>query len=639
MMSLELFSEPYQPTGGIASEGIRNVLGRPALELLTLLVREAGQNTWDARRSDDIPVDLRFDAWELTPAQIEVAQGEVFLDEPANIPLKERLDGNPWPCVLMVSDRGTTGLGGPLRADEVTGRDEPHDFVDFLRNIGQPRDKRFGGGTYGYGKSVLYNASGVRTILVYTRCCTSEGYQSRLIGAALGDQYEAHVNGQARPFTGRHWWGHMAEGVIDPVLDAEADELAWRMGFAVMTDTETGTSIMILDPLFEARTGPEAMAYLVEASLWSFWPNMVSVDESPPRLRVHASWKGEEIQVTSPADHPRLRGFVGALREAERSTGSRRPITIDRPRRHLGWMAFHRFAVTDPDPGRAGADAAPIGPGVHHAALMRTPRNIVKYVAGDPLPHEAAGYAAVFIADAAVDSAFAAAEPPSHDDWLPAVLERGWDKRFVTVALRNIRRELQNHVAPPAPPRGRDRMPPLGAIANELASMFPWEAGPGAGVALTDGVSATPGDPGASTASRGGGSERGRPGGTDGAGSSRSGRARVEIDGAPQLEVEVTGPVIRLRFMVRAAAGSPATVVSADARVAVQDGEAVEDEPPEGADMPRVLRWEDPDGRPTGGEGQIEIPASREGPWAVVVTSPGDTAVAVNLAAKPWSSD
>ena len=57
--------------------------------------------------------------------------------------------------VLEISDYGTTGLGGATDPSLVP-EEESTDFVDFMRNIGTPRDTDKGGGTYGYGKSWLY---------------------------------------------------------------------------------------------------------------------------------------------------------------------------------------------------------------------------------------------------------------------------------------------------------------------------------------------------------------------------------------------------------------------------------------------------------------------------------------------------
>ena len=60
--------------------------------------------------------------------------------------------------MLFVTDRGTEGLGGPTRADEVH-EGESHDYVSFVLNVGEPRDTKLGGGTYGFGKAVFFLAS------------------------------------------------------------------------------------------------------------------------------------------------------------------------------------------------------------------------------------------------------------------------------------------------------------------------------------------------------------------------------------------------------------------------------------------------------------------------------------------------
>ena len=49
MKKLDMQAEEYVATGNIASEGMRNQLGRPRLDRLSLLVRESAQNAWDAK--------------------------------------------------------------------------------------------------------------------------------------------------------------------------------------------------------------------------------------------------------------------------------------------------------------------------------------------------------------------------------------------------------------------------------------------------------------------------------------------------------------------------------------------------------------------------------------------------------------
>ena len=52
MISMERYSEPYNATGGLAAIGVLNQLGRPDAEPLEVLVREAVQNCWDAKRPE-----------------------------------------------------------------------------------------------------------------------------------------------------------------------------------------------------------------------------------------------------------------------------------------------------------------------------------------------------------------------------------------------------------------------------------------------------------------------------------------------------------------------------------------------------------------------------------------------------------
>ena len=59
-MSTIRYSEPYQPTGGLAAEGVINQLGRPDIEPLEVLVREAVQNCWDARRDTELSIRIEI---------------------------------------------------------------------------------------------------------------------------------------------------------------------------------------------------------------------------------------------------------------------------------------------------------------------------------------------------------------------------------------------------------------------------------------------------------------------------------------------------------------------------------------------------------------------------------------------------
>jgi hypothetical protein len=179
-MVLDYLSETVGPNGNIQAPGIMNQLGKPNLDPLTILIREAVQNSWDARANDNHTVEFDLSGWTLDKSQLDCLKNNLFCKRPKNhfLPLDRVLSESV--DVLAVSDRKTIGLGGPTRADIYTGMGA-RDFVDFVRNVGQPSDKQNSGGTYGYGKAAFYRLSMAQTIVIYTRCFFNGKYQSRLI--------------------------------------------------------------------------------------------------------------------------------------------------------------------------------------------------------------------------------------------------------------------------------------------------------------------------------------------------------------------------------------------------------------------------------------------------------------------------
>lgn len=63
MKALELQSERYSASGNVASAGVLNQLGRPTLDPLMVLVREAVQNSWDAAAADGGGVRVGFESY------------------------------------------------------------------------------------------------------------------------------------------------------------------------------------------------------------------------------------------------------------------------------------------------------------------------------------------------------------------------------------------------------------------------------------------------------------------------------------------------------------------------------------------------------------------------------------------------
>jgi hypothetical protein len=269
MTALSWFPEPFQAYGSFVGEGARKVLGKPRLDPLSVLVRETVQNSWDAKRFDRETVDFAMDCWRLEDEQLRTMRHEVFTGlPPEGILLGQVLDREEV-SALVISDRGTVGLTGPVRADyPVAGRS---DFIDLVFNMGQPRDVAGGGGTYGFGKTISYIISEASTCILYTRTRVEAELQSRLIAVAVGKQYAT----DARRFTGTHWWGVASEDRVEPLTGDDADRLARALGFPAFEDQDTGLSILILAPRLNGSTPRQTMNFLANSLTWNFWPKMI----------------------------------------------------------------------------------------------------------------------------------------------------------------------------------------------------------------------------------------------------------------------------------------------------------------------------------------------------------------------------
>jgi hypothetical protein len=587
------------------------------MDRITMLVREAVQNSWDARLAE--PISFGIAAWILPPEHLQVLRTVVFTHDAPDLSLHAALD-EPEGCpVLAIYDRGTTGLGGPTRADTAADPGQPTNFVDFLRHVGQPPGRPLGGGTYGFGKAAYYLASRVRTICVHTRCAVGEGTESRFMAAALGPGFTAGEERRTR-YTGRHWWGRTShDGVVEPVRGLEADALAAAIGLPPHDGT-TGTTILILRPDLDDRPLRELLSAAGEAVLRYCWPKLIDGAGGGPSINFILETEGAQIDLPRVDETPPFSGFARALRNATRPVAAEAasgpftatvPIVWRRQGRSLGTLSLVRMQPRPP----AEADAAalrPFIPPCRHVALMRAPHLIVKYVEGPAVPYDQMEYAGVFVVDRDVDAVFARAEPPTHDDWTPSNMEAAAEQTMIRVAFREINAALKQFSAPPtkAPEEGADV--PLGAFADRLGGLIATVPGPGA---------STP----RGTGSGGGG---GGPGGRHGGSGRASARIRIEQDG--RLELVRGKPALVVDFIVEHVLGVDDALVEAVYGVVV-DGGALEGEPPSGAEIPILLEWRSPAGEILDGAPRVQIPSSVPGRWSVAVSLPKDAATTLDL--------
>lgn len=557
-MAIRWWSQPFAPEGSAAADGIVKQLGMPALDPLEVLAREAAQNSWDARLEDsDVEFAISID--RVADQQRTLAENLLPAPNPDSIgDFQRALARDSW--IVTVSDRGTRGLAGPIRAD-VAVPGARSDFVQFIRNVGEPRDNSLGGGTYGFGKGIFYRLSSSSTIVVDTKFGENED-DRRLMGAALGKSF---VDGAGRRFTGRHWWGRIAEdGLADPIEGREAAEVSRRLGLPGFENGRRGTDVVVLgadlgstddDEGGHPRSPQEAATFIASSILWHLWPKMLG-GPGFHVMRFAVKVNGVDVPIPTPDSVSDLAPFAAALRRVRAGEGDVFSRTV--PPKTAGSFAIEVTAVP-PDEGQSAVvrAARPFDGPLSHVARMRQAELVVDYYAAQAHPNRSLQWAGVFKASAEADDLFAASEPPTHDAWSEKGLT-GSAKGVVSGSRSFIRKRLEALFAPQVSASAQG-LQGLGAFASRLAGLLPADA---------------------TSAPRGGG--RGGGGGT------RASSLPV-ITWGPSLAVSAAGmPYIAARVKLPARSGT--TRFPGQASV-VLDGGASESAPPAGADTTEVYLW------------------------------------------------
>ncbi len=623
-------------------------------------MREAIQNCWDARRAAASGIRVEVGR-QVLDAEAVVACGRgLLVDPPPGLPLGEELV--PGLEILYFADFGTIGLGGPTRADQLGNE---RGFVDFVRNIGQPPDKDLGGGSFGYGKAAFYIASRARTILVDTLCRNIEGsLERRFIGCALGENFER----DGQPYTGRHWWGRLLDGVPEPAISEEADEAAALLGLPPRSGEKgLGTTVVIVAPNVapDSESGDdETMSFIADALVWNFWPRMIDTPGAARRtMQFSLTDGGSAVRIRNPRTHPRLRSFVDAMDRIREEPGDDGVLLMDRsieslrPARRLGRLVIQRGPVAPADlPERAVPQGArQTADGLHHVALMRNAELVVKYLPG-PVPVTGLmGYAGVFKCTVDADEAFRRSEPPTHDDWVYRALPRGHERSFVKIALERIGGVCREAAGYGSALTGATDGAgvPLGEFSDALATLMPGAQGSGArreartvrtprrrpvpgrtpaqeeaGGVWVDG---TPGHDAPRTGAGDGASQVATPGQPEEPPARRLPPPQIRTSADPHPAVAADGsPVMRYPFELRTRGNR--VVISATVEVMANDGGQVEREAPAGASVASVRAWVDPAERVHAASPSLEAgPDDADGPWFVDVLLTDEAMMRVDL--------
>lgn len=604
-MKLTLGSEQFAATGGVEATGARRLLGAPGMPLLHTLLREAGQNSCDAATGTG-PVRFVIRLRHLSDGRLTALRAALEIlppDSESSRAIADFLASSSAGTVLEICDYGTRGLGGPTRADEPSAPGVRTDFVDFIRNIGVSRDVAHGGGTYGYGKSVLYSASLCSAIIVDS--LTEEG-DRRFIGCHLGDPSET---GEAR-LTGRHWWGapsDHAPGFVEPVTGEDAVALSTALGMAPRSAGEAGVSIMILDPRLNGDTFEECAGEVAEALLWFFWPRMIG--DGAGRLTCCIEIEGAPFAMPRPEAFAPIDLFVEAWRAVKSGGDGSVAIRSERPKKLLGRLA-QRSGFRGPRTRLVAPEETIIPEACAHIAVMRPVDLVVRYFEGVRHANEMMEWAGVFICDDdhEVEAAFAASEPPAHDDWAPASIPKGSSRTYVNVALREIRKAAETYAAPPplAQPDGNEAAQPALARAAEVL---------GAAV------------PAAAREGRNGGGTR------------RARAAQAFQISAPVFAGLHQGAAgIEAVFSVRAMNRSGDTHLLHAVPGLILDGVLTSEQIGPDGDSARVIAWESADGARVGVESNISIDAGAAFEGSVRISVPRLSAVGLELRAQSAAS-
>jgi hypothetical protein len=626
---LKLQSERYPPEGGAGGDAARRALGKPKLDPLSVLIRESVQNSWDARcKPENKKSSISF------TASLDVCDDRAFKALAENVFAETPSGGHPLRrCLrrgmtrLILEDRNTVGLGGPVFKDEKGSPTEPRHFIRFFRDIGRAAHSSTGGGTYGYGKSVFFNASAASTVVVRTRFRTAAGrFENRLMAMSLWSASEDEV------FTGRHWWGVPSprRNLVAPLVGADCERIADRLGFRPFEADETGSGFMIVAPklALSPEETLEAVARRIgETMVVWYWPRMLGGFDRAGKISFRVFSNGTDVPVPDPRQSVPFDIYARALSNLQKKrSDDASPETPDlveeirseRPKARLGWLSLS-LASRRARPAWEIANDSELPvleqlkdesgdpPVSRHVALVRSPGQVIRYLPTSVYPNAQLEYGGIFILDTdsdAVQDEFIESEPPSHDDWVAP--ERGSQGRSVVrIGKRRIAEAAERFAESGRIPIVGGPQDPLGEVSADLGQLL-----------SAEGTGARP-------------EVNGRP---RGKGGRRGPRVQLLDDG--RLEERSGRKVFVLTFQVESEIPESGLRIIAKPKVIVAGG-AAENEAPANATTPKVLGW-----RKTGNDADersaeiLDLASADAGTWEVAVSIPPDAVVGVSLSAE-----
>lgn len=213
------------------------------MPLLDLLVREAVQNSLDAK--DDS--DSKYVTVKFLTGNFEKNKLNSELDGVTEA-LNRKFTDNIC-SYIAIRDNNTVGLTGKLHYSEV---DDNHygNLLKLIYEISKPQETEGAGGSWGLGKTVYFRI-GIGLVIYYSRIKNEKGqYESRLAASLVEDETKSDslipvYKGMAK--RGIAWWGEeFGENQTKPVTDSSyIKRILEIFDIPEYCDNETGTTIII----------------------------------------------------------------------------------------------------------------------------------------------------------------------------------------------------------------------------------------------------------------------------------------------------------------------------------------------------------------------------------------------------------
>ena len=417
-----------------------------------------GLDELELRRRLLVQADKRLDPLDGTPAVLDQLADE-------NTPLRllfiedfggHGLYGDPKDSLKSILYRAMYVLGGGKGAGIEAGQSV--------------------GGSFGFGKSALTDASATKTVLAHSAFepFETDAVTQRLVGFTRWGQHQ--LNGTA--YEGRAHYAAEGTGTPDnpnpPFSGGEAAMLANAMGFTPRDPNNLnlrGASFLIVDPVIQPSD-------VVRATETWWWPALQDKSFDVEVL----DYDSQTPLPINPASREDLQPFIEAY---ELATGARDVEDEDRqsaPKISRNSNVAHGAGMGFVLGGAEEEPAEILSPNLHAkhplVALMRGPRMVVQYmqIGGARVPIRG-----VFVSSSADDPNLRATEDPAHSDWQSAQSTGApSDARKVAARVkREIKEEVERWVLKFIPPAPTSAVK-LAFMSDLLGRLLPTGGGGGA---------------------------------------------------------------------------------------------------------------------------------------------------------------